>query len=279
MIEGGRLPGARVVTHVARLGETACHMVRIRRALEIFQVTGHAGRAGQVVVVVNVAVGALTRRNCVRTGQHKIHKRMIKSCRLPSGRRVALRTIRREVRCDVIGIRGPLEIFQVAADAGRAGQIVIVVHVAIDALTWRNSVPSAQREPDRTVIEIRVQPCVRSMAGCAVRGEPSLRVIWIARRFEFIQVTRHALGGHRLELTLRCALMARIAIYGCMGSGQRKTIIVLLDLLDRNLPSAHGVTLLAIRSELALVYVGMAVLTTLPHVRKDRLRVALHARH
>lgn len=140
MVECCRLPGARVVTHFAGLGEASCHMVRIRRALEIFQVTGHARRTGQVVIVIDVAVSALARRNGMRAGQSEIHERVIERCGLPRDSRVALRAVRGEVGCYVIGIRSSLKIFQVAADARCAGQIVVVVHVTIGALARWNSV-------------------------------------------------------------------------------------------------------------------------------------------
>jgi hypothetical protein len=62
-------------------------------------------------------------------------------------------------------------------------------------------------------------------------------------------------------------------------SGQRETVVVLLNLLDRNLPAAHRMALLAIRSQLPLVNVRVAVLASLSNVSEHWLHVALHARH
>ena len=64
VIEGATRPIGRVVTILASLREARLHVVRIRGALEIFQVTGHAGGAGQVVGAVRaegrvMALGAL----------------------------------------------------------------------------------------------------------------------------------------------------------------------------------------------------------------------------
>jgi hypothetical protein len=64
-----------------------------------------------------------------------------------------------------------------------------------------------------------------------------------------------------------------------MRPGQRKAVVVLLDLLDRHLPTAHGVALFAIRSQLPLVNVRMAVLASLPDVREYGLHVTLDAGH
>lgn len=133
---------------------------------------------------------------------------MIERCGLPRYGGVALRTVRGEVSCDVTGIRGSLKILQVATDAGRAGQIVVIVNVAIDALSRRHSVSTRQRESNRTVIEIRIQPGIGAVARGARRREASLRVVRIAGRLEVIQVAGNALGRHRLELALGCTLVA-----------------------------------------------------------------------
>jgi len=75
-----------------------------------------------------------------------------------------------EVRLHVIRIGGAVEIGQVAADAGRvgAGQVVVVVHMALRAL--QGGMRPSQREAGGRVIEGRVQP-----AGCAVALLTSLR--------------------------------------------------------------------------------------------------------
>ena len=69
-----------------------------------------------------------------------------------------------EVRLHVIRIRGAVEIRQVAADAGRvgAGQVVVVVHMALRAL--QGGMRPSQREAGGRVIEGRVQPGRGGMA-------------------------------------------------------------------------------------------------------------------
>lgn len=74
----------------------------------------HAGRASQVVVVVDVAIGALPRRNRMRAGQHKIYRGVIETGRLPTRSSVALQAIRGEVGRDVVRISRALKILKVA---------------------------------------------------------------------------------------------------------------------------------------------------------------------
>jgi len=54
---------------------------------------------------------------------------------------------------------------------------------------------------------------------------------------------------------------------------------VLLHILDRNLPSPHRVTLLAVGAQLALVNIGMAILAALTDVRKNHLHVTAGTGH
>ncbi len=90
-------------------------------------------------------------------------------------------------------------------------------------------------------------------------------------------VARIALRGHRLELAVRSTLVTGIAVDRGMRSGEREAVIVLLNLLHRDLPSADSVTLFAVGSQLPPVNIGVAVLAALPHVGEDRLHVALNA--
>jgi hypothetical protein len=67
-------------------------VIRIGRGLKILQVAGDAGSAGQVVVVVDVAIETDARRVGVGIRQREANGVVVKSCRLPSDRRVALLT-------------------------------------------------------------------------------------------------------------------------------------------------------------------------------------------
>ncbi len=77
MVERCIRPTASVVALVASLREIRRDVIRVGCALEVLKVAGDAGRAVQRVVVVDVAIGALARRNGVQSGQHEARRRMI----------------------------------------------------------------------------------------------------------------------------------------------------------------------------------------------------------
>ena len=64
----------------------------------------------------------------------------------------------REVRSHVIWIRGSLIVLQMTRGTGRAVQFVVVVDVAIGALTGRHGVHAAQRESCERMIKRAIRP-------------------------------------------------------------------------------------------------------------------------
>jgi hypothetical protein len=73
--------------------------------------------------------------------------------------------------------------------------------------------------------------------------------------------------------------MAGITLQGGMRSEQGKTILVVLDGLDRDVPTFHGVALLAIGAHLPFVNIGVTIGAPRTHIRKDRLCVTPGAGH
>ena len=73
--------------------------------------------------------------------------------------------------------------------------------------------------------------------------------------------------------------MAILALHRGVSAEKREAILVILNLLNGIVPTKNGVTLRAIRAHLALVNIGVAILTILPHIREYRFYVALYALH
>ena len=113
-------PVAGVMALLAGLWEVRSRVVGIRRALIVLQMAGDAGRAGQIVVVVDVAVSAGPRWDCVQPGERKPGAVVVELRVHPVAGVMALLAGLREVRSHVVGIGGSLEILQVTGDAGRA---------------------------------------------------------------------------------------------------------------------------------------------------------------
>ena len=265
VVETGGLPGGGRVARLASLGEAPGHVVRIGRALKVLQMARHACSAVQGVVIVDVTVGALTRRHSMHARQSEPCRGVVKLAIAPLHRVMALFASRREA-----GVRHRSgragKIFLVTRETQSAGQVVVVVGVAIGALPWRHCMSAGQRKSHRRVIELRIQPVIGSVAAFTRGGKLRADVVGIGRPRKIRRVAGIALRRHRLKLAIGRALMAGVAVDCGVRSGQREPVVMLLDLLDRHLPAAHRVALLAVRSQLPLVNVRVAVLAALSDV-------------
>ncbi len=92
-------------------------------------------------------------------------------------------------------------------------------------------------------------------------------------------VAGEARSRHRFESAIGTVLVAGVAVDGGVSPSQRETIIVILDVLVRDLPSADSVALFAICAQLAPMNVGVTILAALADVGKNRLNVTLSAGH
>jgi len=222
VIKGGLRPRRRVVALLTGLREPRTHVIRIRRTLEIFHVAADAIRirACQVVVVVDVALGAL--QSGMRAGQRESGRGVIESRSRPRRGVMALRTSLREAGLYVIRIGSALEILQVAADASRirTREVVVVVDVALRALHGR--MRARQREAGRGVVEIRVRPRGRVVTLLTGLREPGLYVVRTGRSLEILQVAVDArrLRVRHVVVVVDVALRAR---HRRVRAGQRET--------------------------------------------------------
>src|SRR4029077_13242285 len=221
-------PGAGAVALGAGLREVRRHVIGIRRSLIVLQVTGRAGRAVQVVVVVDVAVGTGARRNRVQSGKRGpgavVVERRIHPVRSVVTGVAGLREIRRHV----VGIGGSLEILQVAGDAGRAGQVVVVVDMAVGAGARRDHVQSGERETGSFVIERGIEPSAGAVTLDAGLREIRSYVIGIRRSLEILQVAGDAGRAVQVVVVVDVAVGTG-ARRNRVQSGKRETGAVVVE--------------------------------------------------
>lgn len=95
------------------------------------------------------------------------------------------------------------------------------------------------------------------------------------------QVTAVAFGREALAVKLPYGsrLVTRIAVDCSVCTDQRKTILMLIDGLDQNLPASYAVTEVALCSIFPPVNVGMTILTIATHIGEYRADVAFLAGH
>ena len=100
----------------------------------------------------------------VRAGQREARVVMVEGGICPGSGAVALVARLREAGLHVVGVRRALKIFEVATDAGRvgAGQIVIVVHMAEQAL--HRGVRTRKGEAGYRMVKRGVRPRGRVVA-------------------------------------------------------------------------------------------------------------------
>jgi hypothetical protein len=73
--------------------------------------------------------------------------------------------------------------------------------------------------------------------------------------------------------------VAVVALQQGMRSHQRKTILVIANLIERRLPTFHCVAALAVGAELAAVNVGVAISAMGTYILEDQAGMALRAAH
>ena len=86
-----------------------------------------------------------------------------------------------------------------------------------------------------------------------------------------------ARGGEAHELSAGCALVARFAGERGVRTNQRKAVLVLLYVLDGNLPSLYRVACLALGPHLSAMDIGVAVSAFLSNISEYKFYVTLRA--
>ena len=73
--------------------------------------------------------------------------------------------------------------------------------------------------------------------------------------------------------------MAGVAVYCCVSTDQRKSILMLIDVVNGNLPAIGVVAQFALRAILAAVQVGVAILALCGGVAEMKILMAIDALH
>ena len=104
-------------------------------------------------------------------------------------------------------------------------------------------------------------------------------MIRVLRLLEIIHVTARALRRQSLpvERAHRPHLVARIAIHHRVRPNQRETILVLIDVVDRNLPASIAVASVTLRGVPPPVDIGVAVLALVVRLGEDQVGMAIRA--
>ena len=178
-----------------------------------------ASGAAQTVVIADVAVCAQPRRNRVHAGQRKTCAGVVEDAIGPEVGVMAGCARGRKARRDVVhrAERGVV-IVLVAGNAGRIGDGVVVVEVAIGALPWWNRVIAGQREAGAVVVESRVQPRRRAMTRVARLGEVCCHVVRIRRSLKILEVAIHA-GSAVQGVVVVSVAIAALARWNRVQSG------------------------------------------------------------
>lgn len=258
--------------------ESSRRVIRSCRPLIIFRVTGVAIRRRSGKFSPDMARRTGYCHMCAR--QRKLGKRgVIKSRSLPVQHCVALEAIFGERAGYVIGIGCRLEVLGVTTVAVHWEPLEFPSDVTGRA--FQLCVRSHESESGPRVIEGCRQPSVSGMAGFTGRGESQGLVIETERFCILIvlDVTGDAVGAQSLELAHRRPHVARGALNRCVSPQEREAIPMLLNSLHGDVPSIHGVALLALGSELAAMQIRMTIRALCPNIAEHQFEVAEPAVH
>jgi len=167
----------------------------------------------------------------------------------------------------------------VAPDTIRGSALEFAADVAGRAFERR--VCSGEREAGQfQVIETGAEPCIHAgVALRAIRRERGLLMVRSSSIQIIGRMTTNALCGKSGKLSGCHVLMTGITVDYRMCANERKTVLMLVDRLHRNLPSINVVALLAVGAHLAAMDISVAISTTQSHVRKHRTGMARRTRN
>lgn len=137
---------------------------------------------------------------------------------------------------------GGLKILQVAGNAGRAGQVVVVADMAIETDPRRIGVRIGQGEAHARVIELCVRPTVCTVAKLTTDRETRGDMIRVGCTLVIRSVAGIAPGRKPLELPRGSARVTSFTVYRGMRADEREAILMITNRGYGNLPAFDGVT-------------------------------------
>lgn len=250
MVEGPAAPVCGVVALLASLREIRLHVVGVGRLLVIRQVTRHARRVSQLVIVIDVALGTL--KAGVSPGEGKACSCMVEASTVPGAGIVALLATLRETRLHVIGIGRFLIIRQVAGNTRRvrAGQVVIPIDVTLRTLETRMG--AGQGESCAGVVKGSATPVGRVVALLTGLREICADVIRVGRGLVILQVASHARRVREVVIVVDVTLRA---LQGGVSARQRESGIRVVEC--RRLPGCGVMAGIASLGETLLGMIGI----------------------
>ncbi len=132
------------------------------------------------------------------------------------------------------------------------------------------------------MIELGVEPVVKVVAALAIgggKGGPNTRVRRIGGVLPILEMAGVALRGKAVENSGGELRVALIALNGRVRAEKREAVLVILHLLNGDIPAFDGVTLGAIRTQLAAMNIGVAICAIFADIAEYRLAMALLAFH
>jgi hypothetical protein len=168
----------------------------------------------------------------------------------------------REPGRHMVGIRGPREILCVAGCAGRAGEVVVAVHVTLGAL--QRSMRAGQRESRGCVIEGRPRPGNGRVARVAGGGKSGLHVVRVGRALVVLHVARGASARGQAIVAVDVALCA---LQGSVRSSKSESRAGMVE--SGSGPGSRAVTALASLRERSLHMVRIGGALVVLHVAGD----------
>ena len=126
------------------------------------------------------------------------------------------------------------------------------------------------------------EPAIKIVAALAIgrrEGRASAGVRRIGGALPVFQMAGIALRGKAVEDSGGQLLVTFVALHCGVCAQKREAVLVILHLLNGNIPTLYGVTLCAVGTHLAAMNVGVAIGAILSDIGEDRLDVARDALH